>query len=104
MVKAENTAVKFLPEDPRYKSLPNNYLDNAKDIKTPVLLVTGQENALFTDSNIVCHERLEKIAPGRHELHVFPHYGHADVIIGKNAHQDIFPRFVKFLEQHKNQE
>jgi cholesterol oxidase len=102
MVKAKNTAVKYLPDDPRYKNLPNNYFDYAEDIKTPILLVTGQENALFTDSNIVCHERLEKIAPGRHELHVFPHYGHADVIMGKNAHQDIFPRFVKFLEQHKH--
>lgn len=102
MLKAGNTAVKYLPEDPRYHTLPNNYFDYAKDIETPVLLVAGQENALFTDSNIVCYERLEKIVPGRHELQVFPHYGHADVIIGKNASQEIFPRFVEFLERHRN--
>ncbi|MGZ5050194.1 MAG: alpha/beta fold hydrolase [Methylobacter sp.] len=102
MVNADNTAVKYLPKDPRYKSLPDNYFDYAKDIKTPVLLVAGQENALFTDSNIVCHQRLEQIVPGRHELHVFPGYGHADVIIGKNADKDVFPRFVEFLKRHQN--
>jgi len=101
MLKADNTAVKFLPGDPRYQTLPDNYFDYAKDIETPVLFVAGQENALFTDSNIVCHQRLEKIVPGRHELHVFPRYGHADVIIGKNADKDVFPRFVEFLERHK---
>jgi len=102
MLKADNTAVKYRPEDPRYRALPNNYFEYAKDIETPVLFVAGQENALFTDSNIVCHERLEKIVPGRHELHVFPHYGHADVIIGKNADRDVFPRFIEFLNRHKN--
>ncbi len=102
MVKADNTAVKYLPGDPRYQSLPDNYFDYAKDIQTPMLLVTGQENALFTDSNIVCHQRLEQIVPGRHQLHVFPHYGHADVIIGKNAAQDIYPRFLEFLQSHQH--
>lgn len=102
MVKSGNTAVKFLPGDPRYSSLPDDYFQHARDIETPLLLVAGQENALFTDSNIVCHQRLEKIVPGRHELHVFPHYGHADVIIGKNAARDIFPRFVDYLNRHRN--
>jgi len=35
-------------------------------------------------------ERLEQVAPGRHQLAVIPGYGHADVIIGKNAAQDVF--------------
>ncbi|MEI7672649.1 MAG: alpha/beta fold hydrolase, partial [Deltaproteobacteria bacterium] len=101
MVKANNTAVKYLPDDPRYQSLPDDYFQYAKEIETPVLFVTGQENALFTDSNIVCYRRMEQVVPGQHSLLVVPHYGHADVIIGKNAHQDIFPRFLQFLEQHK---
>jgi cholesterol oxidase len=65
-----------------------------------MLLVAGQENALFLDSNVLCHERLEQVAPGRHQLAVIPGYGHADVIIGKNAAQDVFPRFVTFLRQN----
>jgi cholesterol oxidase len=100
MVRANNTAVKFDPKDVRYRHLPDNYLQDAADITTPVLLVAGQENALFLDSNVLCHERLEQAAPGRHQLEVIPGYGHADVIIGKNAAQDVFPRFLKFLRQH----
>lgn len=101
MVK-QATAVKYNPEDPKYGSLPNDYFEYAKDIETPVLFMTGERNNVFTDSNIVCHQRLEKIVPGRHELHVFPRYGHQDVFMGKNCHVDIFPRLVEFLNKHRN--
>lgn len=100
MLKAGNTAVKFDPDDARYRPLPDNYFEHAAEIETPMLLVAGQDNALFFDSNIRCHERLEAIAPGRHALAVIPGYGHADVIIGKNAAQDVFPRFIDFLRRH----
>jgi len=102
MVNANNTAVKYLNNEPRYRSLPDNYFQHAAEIDTPCLFVAGQDNALFRNSNIVCHQRLEQIVPGRHELHLFPDYGHADVIMGKNAAQDIFPRFVEFLNKHRN--
>lgn len=102
MLNAGNTAVKYNPKEPKYRSLPDNYFEHAASIETPVLFVAGQDNQLFLDSNIVCYERLQKIVPDRHQLHVFPKYGHADVIIGKNADQDIFPRFVEFLEQNRN--
>jgi cholesterol oxidase len=102
MVNADNTAVKYNANDPQYRSLPDNYFEHAASIKTPVLFVAGQENKLFLDSNIVCYERLQKMVPDRHQLHVFPNYGHADVIIGKNADKDVFPRFVEFLEQQRH--
>src|SRR6266704_401496 len=101
MVFSDSTAVKYAPEDPKYKSLPDNYMDYAKDIDTPVLFMTGEQNHVFTDSNIVCYERLQKIVPCPHELHVFPNYGHQDVFMGKNCHVDIFPRLVQFLEKHR---
>lgn len=103
MLKAGNTAVKYAPDDIRYRHLPDNYLQNAADIETPMLLVAGQQNALFMDSNVLCHERLETIVPGRHELAVIPGYGHADVIIGKDAGRDVFPRFIDFLRRHAGQ-
>lgn len=102
MLRANSTAVRFEPNNPKYKTLPNNYFDYASEIETPVLFMTGQQNNVFTDSNIVCHQRLEQIVPGRHELHVFPGYGHQDVFMGKNVHIDIFPRLLEFLEKHKN--
>lgn len=100
MVAANNTAVRYEPTNLKYKALPENYFKYAQELQTPVLFITGQQNKVFTDSNIVCYERLEKIVPGRHELHVFPNYGHQDVFMGKNCHIDIFPRLLEFLVKH----
>ncbi len=100
MVKSGNTAVKFEPGNPRYAALPDDYMMNAADIKTPIFLMQGQDNRVFADSNIRCHERLEKVAPGRHKLHVFAGYGHQDPFMGKNAAVDIFPHIVEFLREH----
>ncbi|WP_442498866.1 alpha/beta fold hydrolase [Methylobacter sp. sgz302048] len=102
MVNANNTAVKFETDNPKYQNLPDDYFAYADEIETPVLFMTGQQNRVFTDSNIVCHERLEKIVPGRHQLQVFPNYGHQDVFMGKNVHVDIFPRLLEFLESQRN--
>ncbi|RAM52491.1 MAG: alpha/beta hydrolase [Hapalosiphonaceae cyanobacterium JJU2] len=102
MVKNNNTAVKFEPNNPEYDRLPNNYFEYAGEIETPVLFMTGDRNHVFTDSNIVCHQRLEQIVPGRHELHVFPGYGHQDVFMGKNVHVDIFPRLLQFLNKQRS--
>ena len=100
MVAANNTAVKFNPSDARYQILPDDYFNHAAEITTPMLLTVGEQNALFVDSNVLCYERLQKIVPNRHQLHLFPNYGHADVMIGKDADKDIFPRFITFLRQH----
>lgn len=98
---SKNTAVKYDPGNPKYQTLPDNYLQYAQEIATPVLFVTGERNNIFRDSNIICHERLQKIVPGRHELAVFPNYGHQDVFMGKNVATDIFPRFLEFLNKHR---
>ena len=99
MLGAGSRAVKFDPSDPTYDALPNDYLANAAAIETPVLFVTGNQNRVFADSNIVCHQQLERVAPGRHQLHVFPGYGHQDVFMGKDVARDVFPRFREFLEE-----
>lgn len=104
MVKHNSTAVKYETDNPTYASLPDDYFAYAKEIETPVLFMTGKDNKVFADSNIVCHERLEAMVPGRHQLHVFEGYGHQDVFMGKNNYQDIFPRLVEFLEQQKSGE
>jgi lysosomal acid lipase/cholesteryl ester hydrolase len=99
MVRNNNTAIKYEPDNPKYDPLPDNYFEYAREIATPILFMTGDNNRVFTDSNIVCHQRLEQIVPGRHELHVFPGYGHQDVFMGKNVHIDIFPRLLQFLNK-----
>jgi pimeloyl-ACP methyl ester carboxylesterase len=94
--------VKYRNGDPKLQTLPDNYFAYAQEIETPVLFMTGERNNVFRDSNIICHQRLEKTVPGRHELAVFPNYGHQDVFMGKRVHVDIFPRLVAFLGKHKN--
>jgi cholesterol oxidase len=92
-------AVKYRPKDPAYAQLPDDYLADAGRISTPIMLTTGEKNHVFTDSNIEFWKRLEAIAPGRHELDVIPGYGHQDVFMGKDVHQDVFPRMLDFLKR-----
>jgi cholesterol oxidase len=99
--RSGNQAVKYLPGDPRYASLPDNYWQDAKDIETPILFSTGTHNRVFLDSNVRCFDRIDGLAPGRHEKQLFPGYGHQDPFMGKNAAADIFPHFLRFLEKHR---
>jgi cholesterol oxidase len=49
---------------------------------SPMLVMTGENNYIFTDLNIEFHKRFEAIVPGRHELHVFPRCGHQHFWVG----------------------
>jgi pimeloyl-ACP methyl ester carboxylesterase len=91
-------AVKFDPANPAHAGLPDDYLDGAVDVDTPVLFITGEHNDVFTDSNTVCHRILNRRTPNRHELAIIPGYGHIDPLIGKEAHLDVFPRILDFLK------
>jgi len=101
MVSSNNTTVKFEPGNPKYARLPDDYLEAAYGVETPILFITGEQNKVFTDSNIVTYKKLDERAPGRHELHVFPDYGHQDVFMGKNSDRDVFPRLLEFLDRHR---
>lgn len=101
MIRADNTAVKYDPTNAVHSVLPDNYMTYADEIETPVLFITGQENRVFCDSNIICHERLEQIVPGRHQLRVIAGYGHQDVFMGYNVHKDVFPDILEFLKANQ---
>ena len=99
---SKGSAVKYQIENKRYEELPNNYLDYAKDITTPILFMTGDKNRVFNDSNIVTFETLKKIKPdNKNELFIAKGYGHQDTLMGKNVDKDIFPQFLEFLNKHK---
>lgn len=102
MVTSGHRAVKFDPGNPRYAALPDDYTGNVADISTPMLLMQGQDNRVFADSNIHCHDMLEKLVPGRHRLHVVPGYGHQDIFMGKNVATDVFPHLISFLREHSH--
>lgn len=92
-------AVKYDDNNPAHARLPHDYLAGAADITTPVLLTTGDDNRVFADSNIVCWQRLNEVAPRRHELRVFPGYGHQDVFMGKDVSREVFPEMLEFLKR-----
>lgn len=93
-------AVKFDPGNPAYRHLPDDYLADAERVETPVLFLTGDRNDVFTDSNVVCHQILDRRVPGRHELAVITGYGHIDPIIGSNAYVDVYPHILDFLQRN----
>lgn len=96
---AAGRTVRYDAADPRHADLPADYLANAAEIDTPVLLLTGDRNHVFADSNITCHRALEELVPGLHELTIVPGYGHQDIFIGQDVHKDVFPQVVDFLRR-----
>src|SRR5579863_6359061 len=98
MVRAGH-AVRYDPNDRRHADLPDDYLTGADKVTTAILLLTGDRNRVFTDSNIVCHELISKRVHGPCELEILPGYGQLDTLIGKNSHEDVFPLIGKFLKR-----
>ena len=101
MIKSDKTAVKMYPDKPEHAALPDNYLAQAKEIGTPVLFMTGRDNRVFADSNIVCFKRLQELAPGNpHEQLIVEGYGHQDPFMGERVAEEVFPQFLPFLRKH----
>ncbi len=93
-------AVKMRPTDPRYDSLPNNYLEHAKRVQTPILFISGTNNRVFPGSNKVTYDTLTSLNSGNHyEYKEFEGYGHQDVFMGKSNDQDVFPALTEFLDR-----
>ena len=92
-------AVKFRPRRIEHRGLPDDYLSQAADIDTDLLLTTGSENRVFTDSNVVFDQVLRDRGAGRHELRVFEGYGHQDVFMGRDAARDVFGHLLEFLSR-----
>jgi triacylglycerol lipase/cholesterol oxidase len=91
--------VKMRPNDSRYDQIPNNYLDGAAAVDTPILFVTGDHNRVFLDSNKIAFDTLAKLNPNhRNRFELLKGYGHQDPFMGKNSHVDVFPKFVEFIE------
>ncbi|MFI0445756.1 alpha/beta fold hydrolase [Actinomadura sp. 6N118] len=102
MAKA-GRAVKYDPRDQRHAALPDDYLAGvlSRDVQvdTPLLLLTGDRNHVFGDSNIECHRELEAVAPGVHELAVLPGYGHQEPFMGADSATEVFPQVLDFLKR-----
>jgi len=72
--------------------------EKLKDI--PVFSATGERNQLWIpESTAKSYNFLaEKNGPNLYTRVVIPEYGHSDLIFGKNAHKDVYPRIVEWLD------
>ncbi|MDX1959686.1 MAG: alpha/beta fold hydrolase [Leptospiraceae bacterium] len=90
--------IRFNERDTEFNHLPNNYIESFEKNKTPIFFVTGKDNRVFTDSNLYAYRKLNYVNPSLYKFHSFPNYGHQDIFMGKNVHEDVFPVFKNFLE------
>lgn len=99
MVDADAHPLKYEPGRPDLAALPDDYWTNVGRVRTPVLFTTGANNRVFSDSNIVCHQRLHAAGCTQHELKVYPGYGHQDVFMGYHVARDCFPAMADFMRR-----
>ncbi|MBV9023788.1 MAG: alpha/beta fold hydrolase [Streptomycetaceae bacterium] len=94
-------AVKYDSGALRHAGLPDDYLAAAPGVDTPMLFLTGEHNHVFGDSNVLGYQKLVREAadPDRYELFVAPGYGYVDMIIGRDAHLEVFPHILDFLRR-----
>jgi hypothetical protein len=97
---SERAVVRHDLADARYDRLPRNALDVLDEWNTPLLLVTGVNNHVWTGSMNLCHAYLLDRHPHIDaSLLEIPGYGHVDTIIGRAAALDVFPRMIAWLDE-----
>jgi cholesterol oxidase len=97
-IELARTVVRWHDTDLRYRSLPQNALDAAARIDTPVLLLSGSENGLWQDSQKLCHDVLAHRQPQLDVTYTeIPGYGHLDTFLGRGAALDVFGHILDFL-------
>ncbi|MFI9568124.1 alpha/beta hydrolase [Streptomyces rishiriensis] len=101
-IELARSVVRWHDTDHRYRALPQNALDAAGRIDTPVLLIAGSENKLWLDSQKLCQEVLTHRQP---QLDVtyreIPGYGHLDTFLGRGAALDVFGYILDFLDRRR---
>ncbi|MFG2637988.1 alpha/beta fold hydrolase [Streptomyces sp. NPDC048362] len=96
------SVVRWHDTDHRYRVLPRNALDAAHRIDAPIMLLSGSENALWQDSQRLCHEVLARRQPQLDVTYTeIPGYGHLDTFLGRGAALDVFGHIVDFLDEHR---
>jgi alpha-beta hydrolase superfamily lysophospholipase len=96
-----HSVLRWNTRDRRYDRLPENALDSADGIDTPVLLLSGGQNNVWLDSNRLCHDVLSRRQPHLNVRYTeIPGYGHMDAFLGRGAALDVFGRIVDFLDEH----
>jgi cholesterol oxidase len=101
-IELARTVVRWHDTDHRYRALPQNALDAAARIDTPVLLLAGSENGLWLDSQRLCRDVLARRQPQLDVTYTeIPGYGHLDTFLGRGAALDVFGHILDFLGERQ---
>ncbi|MGC9539698.1 alpha/beta hydrolase [Streptomyces sp. UG1] len=101
-IELARTVVRWHDTDHRYRALPQNALDAAARIDTPVLLLAGSENGLWLDSQQLCHDVLAHREPQLDVTYIeIPGYGHLDTFLGRGAALDVYGHILDFLGERR---
>ncbi|WP_031486279.1 alpha/beta hydrolase [Streptomyces bicolor] len=101
-IELARTVVRWHDTDHRYRALPQNALDAAARIDTPVLLLAGSENGLWLDSQNLCRDVLAHRQPQLDVTYTeIPGYGHLDTFLGRGAALDVFGHILDFLDERR---
>ncbi|NUP15081.1 MAG: alpha/beta fold hydrolase [Streptomyces sp.] len=101
-IELARTVVRWHDTDHRYRALPQNALDAAAAIDTPVLLLSGSENGLWLDSQQLCRDVLAHRQPQLDVTYTeIPGYGHLDTFLGRGAALDVFGHILDFLGERR---
>ncbi|MCF1600234.1 alpha/beta hydrolase, partial [Streptomyces muensis] len=101
-IELARTVVRWHDTDHRYRALPQNALDAAARIDTPVLLLAGSENGLWLDSQRLCRDVLAHRQPQLDVTYTeIPGYGHLDTFLGRGAALDVFGHILDFLGERR---
>ncbi|MFJ8632272.1 alpha/beta hydrolase [Streptomyces sp. NPDC093568] len=101
-IELARTVVRWHDTDHRYRGLPQNALDAAARIDTPVLLLAGSENGLWLDSQRLCRDVLARRQPQLDVTYTeIPGYGHLDTFLGRGAALDVFGHILDFLGERR---
>ncbi len=83
-----------------------NFMEKMHEITAPILMIAGTADSFTTVADIrLAFRRIPNAK--KKELLVFgkskghkSDYGHIDLLLGKNAPQEVYPKILKWLEQH----
>ncbi len=81
-----------------HPELPQDLLAAPPQTTARFTLIAGRDNICFLpESQQRTFDYLERIDPGRHELHLIRGYSHLDIFIGKDADRDVYPLILEGL-------
>lgn len=84
----------------KYPKLPPLFTTHAPRTDARFVFMTGDRNQTFLPVGMGrTYEYFNRYAPGRHTFQKLANYGHLDVFLGQNAHEDVFPFILDELSK-----